>query len=114
MTKTKFYSLFGGVAGPSCAGAPYPKFKPSCINESKFANELRMKEMSTEFIVGDEATNDTIAVDWKSQEWNDAAVDGLVEEIRRCFKHIGFAGNVELKVHSRSSEGEAYREFEVI
>ena len=118
MTEKEFYKKFKGVNCPVCRGAKMPSFDPAKINEENFSDELRFKSYVFKFIEGDELTNDTISIEWESQEWDSHGIDDLVEEIRRCFKHIGFVGNVELTAWERGQKGseeyEAYREFDVI
>ena len=114
MTEKEFNCKFKGVNAPEYRGAPMPPFDPAMVNESKFADELRFKTYEFNFIEGDSSTNDTVNVKWESQEWDADGIDGLVEEIRRCLKHIGFAGNVKLEIWEHSENGSAYREFDVI
>ena len=117
MTEKEFNRKFKGVNAPEYRGAPMPPFDPAMVNESKFADELRLKSCEFNFIEGDSSANDTVNVKWESQEWDADDIAGLVEEIRRCLKHIGFVGNVELEIWERgekgSSEYEAYHEFDV-
>lgn len=118
MTEKEFNRKFKGVNAPIYRGAPMPPFDPAMVNESKFADELRVKWYYFSFIEGDSSANGTVNVKWESQEWDADGIDGLVEEIRRCLKHIGFVGNVVLEIWERGEKGsgeyEAYREFDVI
>ena len=117
--KKKFDNLFSNdvVCGPIYRGAPFPKFDPSKINEKNFDDELREKWSSFKFIEGDDYTNDTIAIEWESQEWTDD-IESLVNEIARFLKYHHFIGNVELTIYERGYKGtgecEAYREFEIV
>ena len=115
MTRNEFNRKFHGVVTDEYVGAPYPAFDHHAVNEKAIDNELRFKWYDFDF---EEAKDgiDTITVKWQSYSWpNDAlvAVNGLVEEVKRCLKSIGFIGNVVLDVNDRSKENFAHREFTV-
>ena len=110
MTKKTFYKKFHGVCGPTYRGGAYPSFDPYAINESKFADELRFKEFTTDFEEAKDGV-DTITISWTSQNWNDDGISSLVKEIIRCFESIGFVGNVVLHLRDRYNEHNATREF---
>ena len=119
MTENEFYRKFHGVATPKYRGAPAPKFDEFAINEPKFADELRFKDYKIDFIEGVDGSSDKINIDWTSYEWaGSEGVDSLVAEITRCFKKIGFNGNVVLNIWKRDEqdnpEYEDYREFKIV
>ena len=120
MTKTEFDKIFNDdliVNGPQYRGAPQPAFDPGKVNESRFADELRPKWWNFSFIECNDTIDDTVVVEWKSQEWS-YDIDSLIDELTRCLKYHKFAGNVELTVYERGCKGsgecEDYREFEII
>ena len=116
MTKNEFNHKFKGEIGPSYYGAKHPPFNPAAINEKNFPNELRVKDLSTNFIEGFDGQPDKIHFKWVSMQWNDG-IDSVVKEIKRCLKFIGFIGWVELEIYERGMNGsgshEDYIEFEV-
>ena len=113
MTKPDFYSLYKGVNGKATARASTPEFNPSCINESKFAYDLRFKEVTTDFTEGKNGNVDEVVVDWQSQSWPDDGIDAFIDEVKRCFKHIGFKGLVKVNLYDRDGDNEAYHEIEI-
>lgn len=116
MTENEFHSVFHGVNCPKYRGAQQPPFDKYAINESQFSDELRFKSFNTQFIEGNNTTQDTIKVEWESQEWDYHGIDGVVDEIKRCFKECGFRGIVELSIWERGEKGgdcDTWREFEI-
>lgn len=113
MTENEFNHKFKGVNAPSCRGAKQPAFNPAKINESKFADELRFKDVNFDFIDGKDAIKDTVHINWVSYSWPDDGAKSLVEEIKRCFKFIGFKGIVALDVCDRDEDDDDYIEFEI-
>ena len=93
MTTKTFNKVWSGVLAPYCRGAKYPAFDPAAINCSLIADELRPKEYDFSL------KNDVLEIEWISQEW--CRPDSLVKEIRRCMLHIGFVGEVRMKIHQR-------------
>jgi len=100
MTREKFFARFRGYNGPEHRGAPLPPFDPAAINPSQFADELRLKYYEMKY----EAAKSRVTIYWDSQSWSDDT-DSLKEEIRRCFHHIGFRGNVVLSLAARGERG---------
>ena len=49
--------------------------------------------------LGDNMKKDVLEIEWVSQGW--CKPDSLVKEIRRCMLHIGFIGEVKMKIHQR-------------
>lgn len=108
MTKTMFYKLYNGVNSIS--------FDPACINESKIAYELRLKEVYVDFIEGEYGARDHIIVNWRSMGWyecNDEMED-FKAEIMRCMKHIGFIGVVTVDLCDHDRDNEVIFDFEVV
>lgn len=93
MDAKTFNMVWSGVLSPYCRGAEYPAFDPAAINCSLFADELRPKEYSFSL------KNDVLEIEWISQRW--CKPDSLVKEIRRCMLHIGFVGEVRMKIYKR-------------
>lgn len=111
MTEKHFYSRFHGVISPDFRGAPHPPYDIYSINESEIPDELRYKEWSLKFDEGNEDIYDEITLDWTSQEWCEST-EILFNEVKRCFRACGFAGNVSLHVHDRDGEHEcSYEEI---
>ena len=80
-------------ACPEYYGAPYPKFYPRKINESKFGHEFRFKEAWAEY---DENAN-VANVEWLMQESDE--IDGAVEaEFIRAFKANGAKPGCEITI----------------
>ena len=112
MTINEFNALFHRAIGPKCAGAPYPEFDPAAINESKIPYDLRYKEYSIDF----EYKNTDISkikIDWMSQSWDEDGLKGFKAEIERCFKHIGYKGDVEIHVYDRDGEEDRILNFAI-
>lgn len=88
------------VAGPVYRGAPYPKFDPMKINESRFEDELRIKWC--------EANIDLIknvgSVVWESQEAENPT-EFWETEIKRAFKKNGLkpGSTIHVKFGSRDT-----------
>ena len=69
------------VKAPSYRGAPYPEFDPDYINESRFDDELRYKE-----VYFDWTQPDTLTITWEAQGYVDNP-SSLLEEIRRWLEN---------------------------
>lgn len=95
MTNRTFDRVWGGVNYPPYRGATCPDFEPSMINCSEIEYALRPKEY------GFAIKNGVLEIDWVSQGWCDP--DSLVKEIRRCMLHIGFIGEVRMKIRQRGA-----------
>lgn len=111
MTTKEFNKLFHGVACPKYRGAAYPKFDPAAINESKFSDALRFKDFNTDFMCDPDGEISTVEIDWMSQDWDENGIDGFKAEIERCFRHIGYLGNVEIHVYDRDGFEDKTIEF---
>ena len=93
MTVKTFDKVWGGVNAPVYRGAKCSDFNPTMINCSLIADELRPKSYHFNL------KKDVLEIEWVSQEW--CKPDSLVKEIRRCMLHIGFIGEVKMKIHQR-------------
>ena len=112
MTIKEFNKCFHNVAGKVHSGAPYPPFDPAAINESKISYDFRYKEYSIDFECKDNDIS-TIKINWMSQSWDESGFEGFKNEVERCFKHIGYKGNVELHVYDRDGEEDRIINFEI-
>lgn len=106
MDSKTFWKQWKGINIPEYRGAPAPEFDPAKINETEFADELRIKELDSDFIPGENGNEDRVKLEWAAQSWNADGLNGLVDEIKRCFKYIGFIGKVELEIWERGCRGE--------
>jgi len=106
MTEKEFDKKFHEVIGPTCRGAAYPEFDPAGINESKFEDACRYKEYDVSF----NEKHQTIKIDWKTQE-DCSHHEKFVEELVRCFKHIGFEGLIKLRLYDRNGCDDFYEEI---
>lgn len=106
MTESEFNKKFHGVVGPAYRGAKYPKFDPAGINELNFSDDLRLKNYDDHFHTDDDGNIAEVVIDWESQLWDENGIDGLKDEIARCFKHIGYDGKTTLHVFDRDGEGD--------
>ena len=77
MTLKQFLDNHSLINGPSYRGEPQPDFDPNLINESKIADELRHKEVTTVW-----SQEDTLTIFWTTQEYLDD-VSSLTKEIQR-------------------------------
>ncbi len=109
MTEKQFNHRFHGVNGPKYRGAPHPKFDPAAINESEFSDALRLKEC--EFNIDDD--NGHLSIDWKSQSWDEDGIDGFIDEVKRCLKHIGFEGDCTIHLFDRDGECDIEIDFTI-
>lgn len=108
MTEKQFNYRFHGVNGPKYRGAPYHKFDPAAINESKFSDELRFKEYDCNI-----DDNGHLVIEWKSQSWDEDGIDGFVNEVKRCLKHIGFEGDCIIHLFDRDGENDIGIDFTI-
>lgn len=106
MTNKEFDKKFHGVISPKCRGAAYPKFDPAGINESKFEDDCRYKECDIDF----NSEHGIVKIDWTTQS-NCSCHKMFVEELVRCFKHIGFDGLIKLRLHDRDGYDDFYEEI---
>ena len=108
MSKKVFFKRFKGYNGPEHRGAPFPPFDPAALNPALFADELRLKYYSIKY----DETKPRVTIYWDSQSWSEDT-DSLKSEIRRCFHHIGFRGNVILNLARRGERGipDGYHEY---
>lgn len=82
-----------GIACPKYYGAPYPKFDPLKINESKIGREFRFKDAWAEY---DEKAN-VGNIEWLMQESDSLGADVDAEFIR-AFKANGAKPGCEITV----------------
>ena len=82
-----------GIACPKYYGAPYPKFDPLKINESKIGSEFRFKDAWAEY---DEKAN-VGNIEWLMQESDSLGADVDAEFIR-AFKANGAKPGCEITV----------------
>ena len=108
MTKKQFNSRFHGVNIPAYRGAPYPKFDPAAVNESEFSDALRFKNYDFSF-----KNDGSIDIDWESQSWDEDGIDGFVNEVKRCLKHIGFEGDCTIHLFDRDGECDIEIDFTI-
>ena len=84
---------------PQFRGDDYPPFEENAINESKFADEMRIKYWEAK------EDGDTINIMWITQEEFDKwQFMGFMEEVKRYFEYIKPEGikTVKLEVFCRS------------
>lgn len=88
------------LAGPAYRGAPYPKFDPLKVNESKFEDDLRAKEWSIEL----NSSKKSGSVFWLSQLAEDPT-ESWETEVKRAFKKNGLkpGSKVHVKFGSRDT-----------
>ena len=113
MTEKEFGKKFHGVISPKYRGAPTPKFDPVGINEQKFSDDLRFKEYDIDLESNADGEIAKVVIDWRSQCWDPDGIDGVVDEVTRCFKNIGYDGDVELHIYDRDGEGDEVVQFKV-
>lgn len=88
------------VAGPKWRGAPYPKFNPKKINESRFEDDLRAKECSIEL----NSSKRSGSVFWLSQLAEDPT-EFWEAEVKRALKKNGLkpGSTIHVKFGSRDT-----------
>lgn len=113
MTVKEFIRRYGkvGINGPTYRGGPQPSFDEYRINESAFADELRVKSVYFEL------TDEDIFIDWESQEWTNDYFD-LKEEIKRCYSCLARKYQLNdkfiISVYLYDRDGEGTQKFSIV
>ena len=96
------------VAGPVCRGAPYPKFDPKKINESRFEDGLRAKWYESSINL----TENTGRVVWESQE-DENPTGAWEDEVMRAFKENGLKPGSTICVEFGSRDTGIIHEYDL-
>lgn len=97
MTNEEFNENFHGIIGPAYRGARYPEFEPCGINESAFADQLRVKCADI-----DVKGNGELYVNWCSQEpFRDDDKEDFNDELVRCAECCEYEGKIHVHLHDR-------------
>lgn len=118
MKKNEFLKLLNEklyVNGPEYRGAPHPIWKERCINESRFEDDLRAKQVDCYI------EDNTLVINWISQSWH-YNTNSLFKEIERWAKYLANKNNLEdivyidinLKDRDNTDSDYAYIEIEPI
>mgnify|MGYP001771801717 CR=1 FL=1 len=96
------------VAGPMYRGAPYPKFNPKKINESKFEDGLRAKRWEASINLAE----NTGHVVWESQE-DENPTSAWEDEVMRAFKENGLKLGSTIHVEFGSRDTGIIHEYDL-
>lgn len=96
------------VAGPEFRGAPYPKFDPKQINESKFEDGLRAKWYDASINLNE----NTGHVVWESQE-DENPTGAWEDEVMRAFKENGLKPGSTIRVEFGSRDTGIIHEYDL-
>lgn len=100
------------VAGPEYRGAPYPRFNPKKINESKFEDGLRAKEWETCITSDKTGEIKTGEISWKSQVDEDPT-EAWENEVKRAFAANGLKKGATIYVKFGSRDTGFIHEYEM-
>ena len=96
------------VAGPAYRGAPYPKFNPKKINETKFEDGLRPKWYEASINL----TENTGHVVWKSEE-DENPTRAWEDEVKRAFEKNGLKSGSKIHVEFGSRDTGVIHEYDL-
>ena len=92
-----------GVNCPPCRGAEQPEFNPLKINESRFPDCMRFKEVC----YGPGDCESHLTLDWTTQEaYTEADVDQFIAEVGRAFRANHYTGRLTIEIQDRDYECE--------
>ena len=90
-----------GVNRPPCRGAEHPEFNPLKINESRFPDGMRFKEM----YYSQGVDSDHLTLEWTTQEsYTKDDVDQFVAEVERAFRENKCTGRLTIEIQDRDCD----------
>lgn len=90
-----------GTNCPVCRGAEHPAFDPLKINESRFPDGMRFKEVN--WLPGNDENH--IRLDWLTQEpYTESDVDLFIEEVSRAVRANKYTGKLTIEIQDRDYE----------